>query len=392
MKDNLGLTAGQRLMMFLAPEDTMNRMEYERGLKSRKAMQDAVAQLIGHGETMQPAGVTPFGALRGAPGDVPRTMAMRPDPMAGVMAALNQADPMEALKLYQARQPKGPTRQVLKEGETITEMDDMGNVRELFSAPRKPEGTPSDVQSALFAAGGDEDRARQILSDKMTKPMMTLPGQEKAEAAEVGKAYGAMYSDFSKQAANAPANRTRIQRARQLNAAAGGGQFQPALTAAKSALVSLGVDAEAFAGLQDEEALRAITGDLALQQVDRTKGAVSNAEMDLFQQMSGNLSVTPQGREKIYDFMDRMEARKPQVYELARAYRAENGTLEGFETALNDWYEANPFFTQEEMQFAQPGQQSDPGPAQQDALPQWLKRTSDGRVVDDQGNEYEWRD
>ena len=106
------------------------------------------------------------------------------------------------------------------------------------------------------------------------------------------------------------------------------GALTPFLTELNSFAASLGIDVD-LTGLGALEALNSVSGRFVMQQVQKTKGAVSDREMAYFFKISANIGNTPLGNQLIIN--------------MARAINdraiAENDLLNNF---LSEEYEKNP--------------------------------------------------
>lgn len=89
--------------------------------------------------------------------------------------------------------------------------------------------------------------------------------------------------------------------------------------------------------------------DVALAQVQKTKGAVSNAEMSLFMQAAPGLQNSPQGNAALIDMIERVGDRQIQRATEMEKWRQQYGTLDGFENAWGQYIEQNPIITPEAL-------------------------------------------
>jgi hypothetical protein len=105
-----------------------------------------------------------------------------------------------------------------------------------------------------------------------------------------------------------------------------------------------GVGADGLPGDSGSRAIMNSGGlEVALGQVQKTKGAISNAEMGLFMAAAPGLANTPQGNVALFDMIDAMADRQIERASAAERYRQQhNGTLDGFEGEWNSYIEANP--------------------------------------------------
>jgi hypothetical protein len=137
--------------------------------------------------------------------------------------------------------------------------------------------------------------------------------------------------------------------------------------------MGLGIDISKY-GLKDDvplaEAFKASAVDMTLDAVSRTKGAVSEKEMDLFSQTAPQLSSTPKGNQLIIELADKLAERKVKVAKMARDYVKRTGGFdEGFYDELDRYHEQNPLFDYKMMKRItsaigiQGAPQSGPAPA-----------------------------
>lgn len=102
--------------------------------------------------------------------------------------------------------------------------------------------------------------------------------------------------------------------------------------------------------------------DVALSQVQKTKGAISNAEMQLFMAAAPGMKNTPQGNAALIDLIDKVGDRQIMRAGEMEKWRQQYGTLDGFETEWAKYIENNPLITQQSLGVAgqsQPGQVMD---------------------------------
>lgn len=81
---------------------------------------------------------------------------------------------------------------------------------------------------------------------------------------------------------------------------------------------------------------------VALANVAKTKGAISNKEMELFMAASPGLQNTPQGNAALLDMIDAIADRQIMRVQQMEQWRQQYGTLDGFEGAWGQYIQANP--------------------------------------------------
>ncbi|PHS03816.1 MAG: hypothetical protein COA78_17240 [Blastopirellula sp.] len=84
-----------------------------------------------------------------------------------------------------------------------------------------------------------------------------------------------------------------------------------------------------------------------LDQVQDTKGAISNKEMDLFAAAAPGLSQTKEGNRVLLDIAEAVAKRQQQRTFEMENWRRQRGTLEGFEQTWGQYVETNPIVTNE---------------------------------------------
>ncbi|WP_187969224.1 glycoside hydrolase family 73 protein [Aquibium microcysteis] len=88
--------------------------------------------------------------------------------------------------------------------------------------------------------------------------------------------------------------------------------------------------------------------DVALSQVQKTKGAISNAEMALFMAAAPGLQNTPQGNAALLDMIEAVADRQVERASAMETYRQQNGgTLDGFERQWASYIDQNPLIVRE---------------------------------------------
>ncbi|WP_378947775.1 hypothetical protein [Mesorhizobium sp. ANAO-SY3R2] len=87
--------------------------------------------------------------------------------------------------------------------------------------------------------------------------------------------------------------------------------------------------------------------DVALAQVQKTKGSISNAEMQLFMAAAPGMQNTPQGNAAMLDILDAVADRQIQRTAEAEKWRQQYGTLDGFEQQWADYIRQNPLLAED---------------------------------------------
>lgn len=270
-----------------------------------------------------------------------------------MMRGLLQADPEKFGPLLAQQEFKEPKYE--KVGNTLVQVGPKG-VKEVYTAPTDPQSPIAKIQADL-AAGRITPEQYQLGVSKMgpTQVNMNVGGkaEETAEAKGVGGFYADIYKDTQNQGLSAQSQKARINRAKQLLANIETGTLTPTTATVKGAFRDLmGPEALNALGIKDDtpvaDALRSLGTQFTLGFVDQTKGAISNAEMDLFQKASPGLANSTEGNMLILEMAGGITDRQQKVAKLAREYRQKRGRIdEGFMAELEKFHEANPLFTED---------------------------------------------
>jgi len=108
---------------------------------------------------------------------------------------------------------------------------------------------------------------------------------------------------------------------------------------AKQLGAALGMDVK---GVKEGEELRNLFGNFVMARVQQTKGAVSNAEMKLFDQYSPSLTKTPEGNKAILAYARQAYDRSRQIGQLVDNLRSQNISEGEIKRQVNDFREKNP--------------------------------------------------
>lgn len=87
--------------------------------------------------------------------------------------------------------------------------------------------------------------------------------------------------------------------------------------------------------------------DFVLDFIQRTKGAISNQEMQRFSESSPGLTATRKGNELIANTLEAVELRNQEKAQFLRAYINQNGTLDGSEQTWNKFIDDNPIINED---------------------------------------------
>lgn len=143
-----------------------------------------------------------------------------------------------------------------------------------------------------------------------------------------GDNFGKSINAIETTAVSADDDNMLLNRFEQLAKNTNTGQLTPFLTELNSFAASLGIDVD-LKGLGALEALNSVSGRFVMQQVQKTKGAVSDREMAYFFKISANIGNTPLGNQLIINMARSINDRAI----------AENDLLQNF---LSKEYEENP--------------------------------------------------
>jgi hypothetical protein len=172
--------------------------------------------------------------------------------------------------------------------------------------------------------------------------------QEKEESKAVGKFLGEQYADIQKAGIGAQAKLDRAARMEQLLATINTGKFEGAKKEAAAIGQAFGITIDPNLG--DKEAFEALSNQLALEARNPSggagmPGAMSDKDREFLQQITPNLTKTPEGNRKIIETAKKLAKRDADVARMSREYRKKSGTLdEGFFEELRQFSERTPLF------------------------------------------------
>ncbi len=108
-----------------------------------------------------------------------------------------------------------------------------------------------------------------------------------------------------------------------------------------------GVGSENLANLG---AFQAVANAATLSKTSELKGAISERELDFVAGAIGSAGVSARANQAILEIQTKLLERERDSLQLMSDYHAaNNGSLSGFDVFLQQWADANPMFTQEEM-------------------------------------------
>ncbi|MGG3814206.1 hypothetical protein ABEV34_21540 [Methylorubrum rhodesianum] len=172
-------------------------------------------------------------------------------------------------------------------------------------------------------------------------------GAEKAQDAEIGKAYGKQFVDYQQSGRNAGAKLNTLALMEQAMKMPGfySGTGGEAVQRANQFLGALGIrDPKAASGM---EVFSALGNQAVLDQLGGSLGpGVSNTDRDYITTIGPSLSKTPEGNRQLIGMYRSLAQREQQVAQMARDYAKRNGgRLDfGFDEELTAFATANPLF------------------------------------------------
>lgn len=230
---------------------------------------------------------------------------------------------------------------------------------EIGTAPRwnpnmgerdKPLSTLGKLNDDL-TAGRISREDYDAMRSKMTAPpapVVSMTG-EKEQDKTVGKYFGETYVGTQDAARASHKSDAEINRFEQFLSAAGSGTEEDLTLALRKVADAAGFDVD-MNRVGAQEAMQSIGTQMGLGFVSQTKGAISNAEMELFMQAVPGLARSVEGNLLMLEMARKMNKRSRDVANLARRYRSEHGRIDdGFFDQLDRYHAENPLFT-EEMQ------------------------------------------
>ena len=216
----------------------------------------------------------------------------------------------------------------------------------------KPDETvamvPSDERVKLGLPDGSYQRdAKGKISPVNPTGTTINMGAEKAQDAEIGKAYGKQYVDLQASGRNAGAKMNTLALMEQaMNSpdfySGVGGE---GVKRANQFLGALGVrDVKAASGA---EVFSALSNKVVLDQLGGTLGAgVSNTDRDYITTIGPGLEKTPEGNKQLIGMYRSVAQREQQISKMAREYATKNGGRidAGFDDLVDDYAKKNPLF------------------------------------------------
>lgn len=265
----------------------------------------------------------------------------------GFIDKLYQIDPMQAISMQQQLAKRDAPVKV-GAGEVLY---DPTSRREVFKNAKEPD-LPGAVREYEYAKqqgypGSFNDWELSRRKAGATNLTVGIT-QEKEENKTVGKFLGEQYADIQKAGINAQGKLNRAQRMEGLLQNINTGKLAPAAKEVSALAQSFGITIDP--NLPAVQAFEALSNEMALEARNPSggagmPGAMSDKDREFLQNITPNLSKTPEGNRLIIETNKRIAKRDADVARLARQYRQQRGTLdEGFFDVLRDYSEQNPLF------------------------------------------------
>lgn len=223
-----------------------------------------------------------------------------------------------------------------------------------FEASLKPPESPKTIKTAegVFVLNPDGTLGNRLGGATTPQTNINMPPLEKKEDEAVGKFYGTKFADIQTAGSKAVTSNARLRQARRLVEAVpqsgAGAEFRLDV---KKLGKALGMD---VGDVSQEEGLRAIAGQISLDHIEKTKGAVSDKENARFDQISPGLSNTKEGNLLIIEIAERGNNIAREAAKIARDWRRENGSMGAvdksgrtYEDAIAELQEKMPLFSPE---------------------------------------------
>jgi len=220
-------------------------------------------------------------------------------------------------------------------------------------------------QDEVSAYGLDPEKAYQIGADNKIHQIggngtnVTIEGDAPdfdPLDKEIAKRFAEEGQAIAQASDDARATLGQIDRMRMLQRSAESGLYADEKLFLEKAANMLGVENFVYDGsVGAGEAMRSLGTDFVLGFTERTKGAISEAEMDLFAKAAPGLGNTPEGNALILDMMERIATRQIEVDQLRSEFMmnlpASDKTNAQYlwRQRLNEYHQNNPIFSEGEL-------------------------------------------
>lgn len=154
-------------------------------------------------------------------------------------------------------------------------------------------------------------------------------------------------------------NIANIQQFRRLQSQVSTGKFTGTMLELDKTMQAFGLPPVSNMNIPAAEALRGVQLEFVMQRVQQTKGAISEKEMALFEAAAPNLANTPEGNALLLDFAERVSKRQIEIQRLYTEFSNSltqdqyGNAINLWDQTLNQYYEDNPIFSDDEMLAAQ---------------------------------------
>lgn len=263
---------------------------------------------------------------------------------------LNDMAGIDPLKAMEERQRLIPEPKYQTVGNTLLQVG-RGGVTPVFTAQEKIDVNKPFlyIDGKMVANPAYQDFALRERAAGRSVQTVKLPAQENEESKAVGKFFGENYAEVQKAGLNAQGKINRINRLDSLLTGVDTGKFAPVGVDIAKAAKEFGINIDDKLG--NKEAAVALSSEIALELRNPSggagmPGAMSDADRNFLAGMVPGIEKTPEGRKLIVETYRKMAQRDMEVANMARKYRAKNGSInEGFYDELAAYSQANPLFT-----------------------------------------------
>lgn len=215
----------------------------------------------------------------------------------------------------------------------------------------KQAGEPGSVQK-LRALQGDPAlmaTEKQLRAAGATNVSVNTK-QETEEAKAIGKALGQQYVKLQEAGVSAAGKINRLDRLDGLLTGVSTGKLTPKMTELASYAEAFGVKLDP--NLDAKQGAEALIGEMTLQARNPSggagmPGAMSDADREFLKTLNPSLAQTTGGRKLVIETQRKLAKRDQEVAKMARQYRTQHGSLEGFAEELTQWSNENPLFATE---------------------------------------------
>lgn len=203
-------------------------------------------------------------------------------------------------------------------------------------------------------------------------PLVSINNTAQSESQKVvGKGRGEAFNQIQTDASSALDKQPKIQRMKQLIDTLETGASKPIELALKKTAKGLGIDLEQF-NIQDDigrsEALQAVAVEFQLDAVAKTKGAVSEKEMELFGRTAQSLGKSKEANQLILEMQQVINKRAIQRAVIARQSAKKDPSLESLRDDLLKYSQDNPLFNENLIERAKSLSETEINPQQTNSL------------------------